>query len=90
MTLKSVMLQLEVSQIERLDREAARTGVSRSHLIRQAVDAALTPPPDRDIAARYAAGYPDGDAADVDAWGDVEHWRAAAARDRSGAARDPW
>lgn len=90
MTLKSVMLQLEVSQIERLDREAARTGVSRSFLIRQAVDAALTPPIDRDLAARYAAGYPDGDGADADDWGDLGHWRAAAARDRSGAARDPW
>lgn len=89
MALKSVMLQLEVSQIERLDREAARTGVSRSHLVRQVVDAAFTPPVDGDLAARYAAAYPDG-AGDTDDWGDLDRWRAAAARDRDTGPRDPW
>jgi hypothetical protein len=89
MTLKSVMLQLDVAQIERLDREAARAGVSRSHLIRQAVDAAFSPPIDHDLAARYAAAYPDG-GIDTDEWGNLDEWHAAAGRDRIRSAREPW
>ena len=98
MTLRSVMLQLRDDQIVRLDAQAAGMGVSRSKLVRGAVDAALERPLAVDVAAQYAAAYPDGDApdrrvADVDDWGDLDAWHDAAARSWSAGERaepDTW
>lgn len=98
MTLRSVMLQLRDDQIARLDAQAAGMGVSRSKLVRDAVDAALDRPLAVDVAAQYAAAYPNGDgpelaAAEVDEWGDLDAWHEAAARSRPAGERsepDAW
>ena len=82
------MLQLEPEQIERLDREAVRTGVSRSQLVREAVAAALRPDLDLDLEARYRRAY--APQPDVDEWGDIDAWHAAAGRDRAGRDSDEW
>jgi Ribbon-helix-helix protein, copG family len=89
MTLKSVVVQLSEDQIDRLDRIAAHTGASRSQVVRDAIDDALTPPIDSDVAARYAAAYPDNDVI-VDKWGDLDQSHSAAARERASDERDPW
>jgi hypothetical protein len=100
MTLRSVMLQLREDQIARLDAHAAGLGVSRSKLVRDAVDASFDRPVAVDVAAQYAAAYPDSDrpdsdrpdasAADVDAWGDLGRWHDAAAHSRrTDAGSDP-
>jgi hypothetical protein len=86
--MKSVMLQLREDQIARLDAEAARSGVSRSKLIRDAVDARLSGHVDTDLADRYRvayAGHPGSDA-----WGDLDAWHAAAEQSRRADTRDPW
>jgi Ribbon-helix-helix protein, copG family len=87
MTLRSVMLQLRDDQIARLDAQAAGMGVSRSKLVRDAVDASLDRPLAVDVAAQYRSAYPDSDgpdgpASDTDAWGDIDAWHEAAARSR--------
>jgi hypothetical protein len=89
MTLKSVMLQLSESQIVLLDRQAKREGVSRSQIVRSAVNALLSPTPDDDVARRYAAAYPTRELG-VDEWGDRDQWHAAAERARAGADRGAW
>ncbi len=95
MTLRSVMLQLREDQIARLDAHAAGLGVSRSKLVRDAVDASFDRPVAVDVAAQYAAAHPDSDrpvasSADVDAWGDLDRWHDAAAHSRrTDAGSDP-
>lgn len=90
MSLKSVMVQLSQQQIDALDREAQRRKMSRSALVRAAVDELFAPPPwDATIAAQYAAAYPDGKFG-TDDWGDLDEWHAAAAKDRGNMERDPW
>jgi hypothetical protein len=83
------MVQLSEDRIKRLDRVATRSGVSRSQVVRDAIDNALTPPIDSDLAARYAAAYPDNDDT-VDEWGELDEWHSAAARERASDDRDPW
>lgn len=89
MTKTSVMVQLEPSQIEALDERARREGISRSRLIRQAVDELLHPPTDPDIAAQYAAAYPDRRLGSDD-WGDVDAWHEAAEADRGAPTGESW
>ena len=89
MTLKSVMLQLRIDQIEELDRIARRRHISRSELVRSSIDATLHPPSDASVAELYAAAYPD-PVSGSDAWGDIDGWHRAAASKRSRASRDPW
>jgi hypothetical protein len=55
--LRSVMIQLRDDQIGRLDQWSASSKISRSQLIRDAVDAALEPAADQDLAGRYAAAH---------------------------------
>jgi hypothetical protein len=80
------MIQLRDDQVERLDTEATRIGVSRSHLIRKAVDALLDGPFDVDVAERYRLAYPEA-LYGVDAWGDRDAWHDAAAREREASRR---
>lgn len=89
MTLRSVMVQLRVDQIAQLDADAKRTGTSRSKLLRAAVDAALAPAGDADVAALYQRAYP-ADRFGADDWGDVDRWHETAAADRINRARDAW
>ena len=51
------MIQLRDDQIARLDREATATGASRSKVLREAIDVALAPDANLDIASRYAHAY---------------------------------
>ena len=88
MTLRSVMLQLREDQIARLDAEATRARVSRSKLVRDAVDAQMQGSVDIDLAERYRLAYADG--LGVDAWGDLDAWHAAAERSRRDGSRAPW
>jgi hypothetical protein len=80
--MQSIMIQLRDDQLERLDAEAKRIDVSRSHLIRTAVDALLDKPFDVDVAERYRLAYPE-PRYGVDAWGDLDAWHDAAARERA-------
>jgi mRNA-degrading endonuclease toxin of MazEF toxin-antitoxin module len=76
--LRSVMIQLRDDQISRLDQWSASSRTSRSQLIRDAVDAALAPAANTDLAGRYAAAYsttpghaPVEDAADGPGWAEL-------------------
>lgn len=67
------MVQLTDELVEELDREAERTGVSRSALIRDVLERHLREHSHAEKVRRYVEGYrlhPPGDA-DVDEWGDV-------------------
>ena len=77
-SLKSVMVQLSDHQIARLDVEAARMGVSRSSVVRSAVDDSLRPRFDQAVADQYAQAYPDGKFGSDD-WGSLDAWHEAAA-----------
>lgn len=89
MALRSVMLQLRDDQLDRLDADAARAGVSRSKLVRDAVDALLDGRVDPDVAQQYREAYP-APTHGSDAWGDVDAWHDAAAKQRARTTRDPW
>ena len=88
MSLRSVMIQLRDDQIERLDAEAARTGASRSRVIRTAVDGLFDRPFDVSVAERYQRAYPE-PRYGVDAWGDLVEWHDAAERDEATFDWDP-
>ena len=83
------MLQLRDDQLERLDADAVRAGVSRSKLVRDAVDVLLDGRTDRDVAEQYRDAYPTSEFG-TDDWGDIDAWHEAAANQRATAARDSW
>ena len=83
------MLQLRVEQLERLDAEASRLDVSQSKVVRDCVDQTFVERFDPRVAKLYATAYATTDS-DVDEWGSVDEWHAAAARSRAALARDPW
>ncbi|MGH9247251.1 MAG: CopG family ribbon-helix-helix protein [Acidimicrobiales bacterium] len=68
------MVQLTDDLLERLDQNASRKGVSRSQLIREAVEAYLADDVEAEIDRRIVAAYtrmPQGDEFDHDEWGDL-------------------
>jgi predicted transcriptional regulator len=68
------MVQLNEHLLERLDRRAAREGVSRSQLIRHAVEDFLASDRQAEIDRQVVEGYrrmPQGGEHDVDEWGDL-------------------
>ncbi len=79
--MRSVMVQLSEDQITRLDVEAARKGVSRSSVVRSAVDISLRSRFDQAVADKYAQSYADGTFGS-DAWGSIDEWHTAAAKNR--------
>lgn len=79
--MRSVMVQLSEDQITRLDVEAARKGVSRSSVVRSAVDISLRSRFDQAVADKYAQSYADGTFGS-DAWGLIDEWHTAAAKSR--------
>lgn len=89
MSLKSVMLQLSDEQLERLDAEASRLGVSRSKVVRDCVDQTFAERFDQRVAELYATAYAT-TGNDVDEWGSLDEWHATAARSRSTDTRDRW
>jgi len=89
MTLRSVVLQLREDQIAQLDADAARVGASRSKLVRDALDALLTPVADPDVVEQYRLAYPPGGVGS-DAWGDLDAWHDAAAAERTTTEREQW
>ncbi len=68
------MVQLTDELLELLDQRAATAGVSRSQLIRQAIEAYLAADREGQIEQRIIEGYtrmPQGGEYDVDEWGDL-------------------
>ena len=67
------MVQLSDDLVDRLDREAQRRGVSRSHLIRDAVETMLDRTSERAAVEHLVAAYQAMPPADPDQWGDLSH-----------------
>lgn len=85
--MRQTLLQLTDELVEALDRRAKREGVSRSKLVRDLLDAALSSGAEHDRA--MIEGYrrmPQSDA--VDAWGDLDAWTQANARRNMAAMND--
>ena len=89
MAFRSVRVQLRTDQVEQLDSVARQQRVSRSSLVREAVDASLRPRADRAVAELYAV-LDSEPLSGVDDWGDLDAWHAAAADARARTERDPW
>ena len=70
------MVQLTDELVSLLDRRAAAAGVSRSHVIREAIEAYFTADREAEINRQIKEGYtrmPQGGEFDVDEWGDLGH-----------------
>lgn len=80
MSRTQTLVQLSDALVAALDQRAARQGVSRSQLIREAVEAHLREDLDAEISRRIIAGYERIPQAAADDWGDVEAWTAGSAR----------
>lgn len=65
------MVQLNASLVEALDEEARRRGISRSAVIRQAIEAHLTESVERSIGRRIVEGYERVPPETPDAWGNL-------------------
>lgn len=68
------MVQLNDQLLDLLDRRAARAGVSRSHVIREAIEAYLVADRQATIDRQIIDGYtrmPQGGEFDADDWGDL-------------------
>jgi predicted transcriptional regulator len=75
------MVQLSDSLVEALDARAAREGVSRSQLIRNAIEAFLADDAEREVTERIVAGYRAHPQGVPDAWGDLDAVLEAATLD---------
>jgi len=76
---RQTLVQLTDQLVEALDRRAKREGVSRSKLVRDLLDAALSTSEEHDRA--LVEGYRRAAQSDAaDAWGDLEAWTAANSR----------
>jgi len=75
------MVQLSDSLVEALDQRAARDGVSRSQLIRDAIEAFLADDAERAVTERIVAGYRACPQGTPDAWGDLDGMLEAATLD---------
>ncbi len=64
-------MQLNEALIAALDERAARQGVSRSHLIREAVESYVRDDLDAEIARKIIAGYRRHPQWEPDEWGDL-------------------
>ena len=95
------MVQLTDDLVELLDREAGRRGLSRSALIREAIQSHLAEAREAEISRQIVEGYtrmPQGGEYDVDEWGDLgafvtalaeESLKAVAEEERE-AGHPPW
>lgn len=74
------MVQLNQELLDLLDRRAAHAGVSRSSLIREAIEAFLASDREAAIDRRIVDGYmrmPQGGEYDADEWGDLDRLMGA-------------
>ncbi len=79
------MVQLNEQLIEMLDRRAASAGVSRSRLIREAIEAFLESDKAATVDRQIIEGYrrqPQGGEFDADEWGDIERLMFALTADQ--------
>jgi len=74
---RQTLVQLTAPLVERLDRRAAREGVSRSQVIRDAVEAYLHDDQEAEIARRFREGYRRVPAGTPDEWGDPQAFHSA-------------
>lgn len=92
------LVQLSDALLAALDQRAARDGVSRSHVIRQAGEAYLDADVDAEISRRIVEGYERIPQAAPDEWGDAAAWRAQTAarlhqrldEEEQAAGHEPW
>lgn len=92
------LVQLNDSLLAALDQRASRRGISRSQLIREAVETHLAADYDAEISRRIIEGYEAIPQARPDAWGDLDAVKAASVRDahlrldaeERAAGHDPW
>lgn len=85
--MRQTLVQLTDELVEALDRRARREGVSRSKLVRDLLDAALSIGAEHDRALIEGYGRaPQDDAADI--WGDLDAWTDANTRRNRAAMRD--
>jgi metal-responsive CopG/Arc/MetJ family transcriptional regulator len=71
------LVQLTDELVDRLDRRAAREGVSRSALIRELLADALDDPSHDEVSERIIEGYSRAPQAEErDQWGDLSEWNA--------------
>lgn len=75
------LVQLNEALLAALDQRAAHRGVSRSQVIREAVEAHLAEDNDAEISRQIVAGYERVPQATPDEWGDPSELAAAAAND---------
>ena len=75
------LVQLNDSLLAALDQRAARRGVSRSQIIREAIEAQLADDLDAEISRRIIEGYERTPQGTSDVWGDPAASAAAAAHD---------
>lgn len=66
------MVQLTDELVERLDREAQKAGVSRSALIRDAIEELLASSRETLLSEQIVAGYKRSPQGEPDAWGSSE------------------
>jgi predicted transcriptional regulator len=74
------LVQLNDTLLAILDQRAAQRGVSRSRIIREAVEAYLAPDYESEISRQILAGYARIPQSTPDEWGQPEEFNGAAAR----------
>jgi predicted transcriptional regulator len=92
------LVQLSDALLAALDQRAARRGVSRSRLIREAVEAHLGADLDAEISRRILEGYERVPQSTPDEWGDAQAWAAGTAarlhrrldEEERAAGHEPW
>ena len=92
------LVQLNDTLLAMLDQRAAKRGLSRSQLIREAIEAHLSDDHEAEISAQIIAGYERTPQSTPDDWGDMSDVAASAARDlhrrldaeERAAAHPPW
>lgn len=92
------LVQLNETLLSVLDQRAAKAGVSRSQIIREAIEAYVAHDHDAEISRRIIAGYERIPQSTPDEWGSPERFSQAAARDlhrrldaeERAAGHEPW
>ncbi len=77
------MVHLQPDIVALLDARAERDGVSRSALVRRAIDELLADEQSEAVASRYREAYRIAPSDTHDDWGDIEAWHVALSEARS-------